>query len=413
MPESFTTFFYFLRPMLSIDARTRLFGVDILDIFTISFFSLFFLIWFGKLMRGNSRPLSGIDSLILLFCAWCISISLIYYDKSQISEVAKFILPPLTYVVIKSFIKDRAHFIQCMKWMLIAFLVPTILSVILIVQGKGLDKVNYWTGLERYQGIFVNPHNFGHSMTLMLMLAGIYIWFKFSDPEHPVNWLSKTDKLLLALILGFGLPALYQSYVRTAWVGLLIFTLVIVYKYSKKMVITLMIAGGLIAFVAAPVLKLIFLDVVEVSEGKRDAERIGSGRPYIWTHNLTIFSNLPFERQLAGVGIGNRDKIFSERSGQENIWNSHNDFLEVMMQTGIVGFLLFVWLNLLIYFRIRRLPIIDKLPFLALFFSVLFMNFISNSYVVRFSVGQMFYMLLAYIESRPAMLTKLHSRPGK
>jgi len=400
MLESFTSIFYFLRPILSIDANTRLFGVDALDIVTIGFMFIFFLVWVGKLIRGGAQPISGIDFTIIMFCAWCVSISFIYFEKSELSEVAKFILPPLSYVILKSYIRDRAHFIRCMRWMLIAFLVPTILSVALILQGNGLDKVNYWTGLARYQGVFVNPHNFGHSMTFMLMLSAIYVWFKYSTPERPLNWLTKSDKLLIALVLLFGLFALYQSYVRTAWFGLLIFVIIFAYKYNKKWVVAMLVGGLLVGFLASPILKLVFHDVVEVTEGERETERIGSGRPYIWGHNLTVFSELTFDRQLAGVGIGNRDKIFSEQQGNENIWNSHNDFLEVMMQTGVVGFLLFAWLQLLVYRRIRALPSRDMYPFLAIFLTVVFMNFASNSYVVRFSVGQMFYMLLAYIESK-------------
>lgn len=52
--------------------------------------------------------------------------------------------------------------------------------------------------------------------------------------------------------------------------------------------------------------------------------------------------------------------------------------------------------------RIRRLNLRDKLPFLAFFLAVSAMNLASNSYVVRFSIGQMFFMVLAYIESRGA-----------
>lgn len=303
-------------------------------------------------------------------------------------------------------IKNKQHYIRCMRWMLVAFLVPTIWSVTLIIQGEGLDKVDYWTGLARYQGVFVNPHNFGHTINLMLMLSVIYVWFKYAGSARNSGWLSSLDKILLGMILVFGLYALYQSYVRTAWTGFLGFLLVFAYKYNKKLVIVFVASAVLVGYVALPLLKLVFHDVAEVAEGKRDVERIGSGRPYIWSHNLEIYKNLSIDRKLAGVGIGNRGEIFSDNYGTDNVWNSHNDFLEVLMQTGMLGFILFICIQVLIYRRIVSLPLSDRLPFLALFLAVVYMNFMSNSYVVRFSIGQMFYMILAYIESAAVMTSQ-------
>ncbi|HEY9197909.1 MAG TPA: O-antigen ligase family protein [Gammaproteobacteria bacterium] len=399
MQEFFTTLFYFLSPIFGMEAGVRVFGVDLLDLVSLSLLTAFILLWLGAALQGRSRPLSGIDLAIFAFCGWCLAASIVYLDQSRASEVAKFIFPPLTYVLFKSMIKDRDHFVRCMRWMLVAFLVPTLWSAALVLHGQGLDKVNYWTGLARYQGVYVNPHNFGHTMTFMLMLSVIYVWFKYTAPGRDSKWLNLTDKLLLAVICLVGVFDLYESYVRTAWTGFLIFLLVFAYKYSKKLVIAFVVSAVLVGYVAEPLLKLVFHDVVEVQEGKRDAERIGSGRPYIWGHNLDIFKNLSFDRQLAGVGVGNRGQIFVSEAGSDNVWNSHNDFLEVMMQVGIVGLLLFLAMQWLIYRRIAALPLLDRLPFLALFLAVVYMNFMSNSYVVRFSIGQMLYMLLAYIES--------------
>lgn len=405
MRESFTLLFYFLSPIFGIEAGGRVFGVGLFDLLSLGMLSAFILLWLGAVMRGYARPLSGIDLVIFAFCGWCLSVSIIYFDQSKASEVAKFIFPPLTYVLFKSMIKDRQHFTRCIRWMLVAFLVPTLWGAVVVLQGQGLDKVNYWTGLARYQGVYMNPHNFGHAMTFMLMVSVIYVWFRYSNSERGLQWLSFTDKVLLALVGLVGLFDLYESYVRTAWMGLLVFLVVFTYKFNKKIVIAFVMSIVLIGYVAEPLLKLVFHDVVEVQEGKRDIERIGSGRPYIWKNNLEIFKNLSFDRQLAGVGIGNRGKIF-DTTRREVVWNSHNDFLEVLMQTGIVGFLLFLVMQGLIYRRIVALPLSDRLPFQALFLAVIFMNFLSNSYVVRFSIGQMLYMLLAYIESAAVLAPK-------
>lgn len=80
------------------------------------------------------------------------------------------------------------------------------------------------------------------------------------------------------------------------------------------------------------------------------------------------------------------------------VWNSHNDFLEVMMQTGLIGLLIYLMMQFCIYSKIRQLKGKELYVFLALFYAVNFMNFISNSYVSRFGLGQIFYAVLAFIE---------------
>lgn len=339
MQESITTLIYLLRPILGINAGYRVFGVDLLDMLTILLMFVLFMVWF---LDSRSRSISKLDLAIIIYVSWCIVVSLIYFEKVLLSETGKFILPPITYVIFKSFIRDRLHFIRCLKWMLIGLLVPTLISIVFIAQGKGLNQLNYWTGLQRYQGVFVNPHNFGHTMNFMLMIAIIFIWFKFTTEKSRGARFTASELILLGLVIASGLFALYVSYVRTAWLGLVIFILIFAYKYSKKLtsvIVVGMVIGGLLLL---PFLKLVFHDIAEVAEGERSAERIASGRPYIWGHNWEIFKKLTFDRKLAGVGIGNRGHVLSTQHGKDNVWNSHNDFLEVFMQTGIIGFIIFL-----------------------------------------------------------------------
>ena len=101
-----------------------------------------------------------------------------------------------------------------------------------------------------------------------------------------------------------------------------------------------------------------------------------------------------FDEWLAGVGIGHRTHFEAN-----DVWNSHNDFLEVMIQTGIIGFVIFMVIQLLFLRQILRMRGQEKYLFLALFVAVSAMNFMSNSYVARFSVGQIYYMLMSYVGS--------------
>jgi hypothetical protein len=71
------------------------------------------------------------------------------------------------------------------------------------------------------------------------------------------------------------------------------------------------------------------------------------------------------------------------------------------MQLGGVGIGLLVAIYWLMFRRIMRLPSESKPLFLALFGAVLVMNFLSNSYVTRVGLGQLFVMVLVGIHCIP------------
>lgn len=392
--------FFFLQGLFCVDTGVKVAGVDFFDMANIMFTCLLALLWLAKAARRQVQPLSGIDISILLFCGWCFFASLLYVETSLLRDVVKFTLPPLTYVFMKSLLPNSRHYKKCLYLLILGLSIPTIISAVMVARGIGLDKVDYWTGLARYQGIFVNPHNFGHTMAFLAMVIVLYwglhgIGLELLFAKVPLN-----KKIMLSVIGFITLYCLYQSYVRTAWLGLLIFACLLTYFVSKKKFALFLLVAVTVTALSIPLLKLVFHDVVEVAEGKRETERIGSGRPYIWKHNLAQFSQLGLDRQLAGVGIGNRVGIFREEHNTDNIWNSHNDFLEVMIQTGIVGLALFCSIQCFFLRRILSLGKHERYFFMSLFISVMVMNFVSNSYVVRFSIGQMYYMVMAYIESR-------------
>jgi O-antigen ligase len=392
--------FFFLRGIFCIDTGVKIAGVDFFDMANIMFTCLLALLWLAKAARKQTQPLSAIDISILLFCGWCFFASLLYLEAALLRDVVKFTLPPLTYIFLKSLMFNSKHYKKCLYLLILGLSIPTIISAVMVARGIGLDKVDYWTGLARYQGIFVNPHNFGHTMAFLAMAIVLYCGLHGTGRELLFAKFPLNKKIILFVIGFIALYCLYQSYVRTAWLGLVIFASSLTFFVSRKKFAMFLLIAVVVTALSIPLLKLVFHDVVEVTEGKRETERIGSGRPYIWKHNLMQFSKVGLDRQLAGVGIGNRVGIFREEHSSDNIWNSHNDFLEVMIQTGIVGLCLFCSIQYFFLRRILSLERREKYLFMSLFISVMFMNFMSNSYVVRFSIGQMYYMVMAYIESK-------------
>jgi O-antigen ligase len=243
----------------------------------------------------------------------------------------------------------------------------------------------------------------GHSMTLFLITLVLYSRLTFINSNGVVAKGNTMTYVVFAVLASLAIFCLYKSQVRSAILGLLVFASVYLIAYNKKLF--LIGAGGLtvLALVTLPYwLPVLLPDVWLWERGRVDVSAIGSGRQTFWVHNLQLYASLPIDRQLAGVGIGNRDRFSTE-----NVIDSHNDWLDVLMQTGAVGLLLLLALQILILKAILRVPGHEKYAFLSVYLAVIVMMFVSNSYVWRIQVGHIYYIMLAYIEIRQTSSTEV------
>jgi O-antigen ligase len=352
----------------------------------------------------KSLVLGATDITIALFAIWCLATFVIYYDDAKLNALAKLLIPLLSYTATKSIVRDEAQYLELLAWLLAGSTLMAVASTIVIATGGGVDMVNYWTGLARWRGVYNNSHDLGLSMTLFLMAASLY--FVIHQRRRANGGLSSKPRYLisagLVIAILLALFCLYKSEVRTAILGLAVFLFVLLYGINKRLLIIGGIIVGLTGVLTAPYwMAVLNPDIIyaEQKKGKVDLSDVGSGRPRFWRHNLAVFADLPVDQQIAGVGIGNRGSWLNMDSTAEII-DPHSDYLDMLGQTGVVGFALFVTLQVLLFRAIQRLPRSRKMPFLALFSAVNVMMLVSNSYTFRIHVGQLYYIILAYIEVR-------------
>lgn len=345
-------------------------------------------------LRKDMR-FSGIDLVILMFSAYCVAVSLIYFDKVYWREVPKLLIPLWTYIVAKNVIRSDAAYCRLLGIMILGFVAPVVLSVVIIVAGGGVDSVDYYTHLPRWQGIYAGSHSMAHNVTFLLFLIATFVVVRrtTTGSEAAAKWTDSPLPLWLLALL--AIYCLYQSQVRTGVVGLAVFSTIFLFSYSKRALVILVVLASIGVTAALPVLMPRFApDVLRVEKGYEGEEGLASGRPRIWSNNVDIFIKLPLDRQLAGAGIGNKDFY----GGKEGITDSHNDWLDVLVQTGIVGFGLYVALQFLFLRKILRLVGQEKYVFLAVFVAVAIMNLVSSSYVNRYGLAQLYYMLMSFVE---------------
>lgn len=107
MQDFLVSIFYFLKPVLSIDAGLSILSVDLFDVLTLLLIGGFFLIWLAGLIAGTTLKITMLDFSIFLFAFWVFSLLVIYPKASNIGEAAKFTIPMLGFVFFKSFLHSR------------------------------------------------------------------------------------------------------------------------------------------------------------------------------------------------------------------------------------------------------------------------------------------------------------------
>jgi O-antigen ligase len=381
----------FLRPLASMKDAAVVF-----EIAGVGLFALIVLVFLSNSALRKAIMLSSVDIAIIAFSVWCVSVYVIYFDKARVSEVVKMLIPMLSYIVVKNVVNNGVEYRKLLFWMIVGFSIPLILSVYLILTGQGLGYVSYWTGIPRWEGAYTGAHNMGHSMTLLLIMLVLYAKLSSVGEEDgaATGRHQRGTKIVLWVLAALALYCLYKSQVRSAILGLIVFGAIYLLYFNRKLLLVGASGLTLLAIVTLPYWTPVLLpDVWLVEQGKADVTAIGSGRQVFWAQNLELFASLPIDRQLAGVGIGNRDS-FSD----EDVIDSHSDWIDVLMQTGVVGVVLLFAIQVLLFRAVLKMPKHERYAYLALFVAINAMMLVSNSFVWRIQVSHLYFVMLAYVE---------------
>lgn len=381
----------FFRPLASLDYAEGLF-----DLAAIVLFALAIAAFLMNSALRQQVSVTATDLAILGFVVWCLAAYVVYFDRANIRDVAKLLMPIVMFTVVKNIVQTPEQYRRMLLWMIAGFGIATVLSSIRIVTGSGVDYVNFWTDLPRWRGAYSNAHNLGHSMTLFIMLMVLYLRVNRSPVTRRR---AVQERVIFACLGAFAIYCLYMSQVRSAIIGLVVFGLVYGLARSRKVLFMAGAAALVLGAVLFPYWAPALLpDVLTGHQTGKDWSKFGSGRTDYWRHNVQLFSNLPLDQKIAGVGIGNR--VTPNLAKSEDILDSHNDWLEMLMQTGVVGLALFALIQLMILRAILRIEPQVRFFYLAMFAAVSVMMFISNSYAWRIQVAYPYYMLIAYVELR-------------
>lgn len=191
----------------------------------------------------------------------------------------------------------------------------------------------------RMVSLFPDPHNFSlfAGMISFLSLA-LYIFFR-ENKKPTINF--------YGIISLMGFVAVFLSFSRAAYIALIASLLIFAtlgFKniFSQKIKTFLLLGIVFLAMISvlSPVTGR-FLDIFSREDGSN------IGRVQILKDGLNIFK----DNILFGVGIGNAPLHYNEDIEYRNPTNSHNTYLEIAIENGILGLVL--WIGLILGMIIR------------------------------------------------------------
>jgi O-antigen ligase len=276
-------------------------------------------------------------------------------DAETAGMLVKFILPAVFIVFGMLYLRERPVLDRLAVVMALSVVVPLLFVLYEVVFGP--MSLSTRSGVLRFSGPYAQVSVYGIHFSMGL-LGVAYLYLR-----------NRTNSLYLALLVVLSILALAIPWVvhMTTWavIGGLFVVLIVTMLWRKEWL-------RVAVFVAIPVVVLFLSFSMRPSEdyarivapdigvirGDAPVEYFGNSRGLIWKNYLQQYAGAPVYAQLFGMPY----------SGQEDMsgtgFGAHNDFLRILMATGVVGLLLyFIWL-------VRTIRAVLKLRGELLFFGV-------------------------------------------
>jgi O-antigen ligase len=246
----------------------------------------------------------------------------------------------------------RLDSMRMVNWVFAAVIVAAIWPT-----AEGLLSVAGATGLTFNKAETARLGHSGVGAYLALILTPCLVFF--------LNAKTNSRRLLWGGLTGLFGAGLFFSFGRAGWIAFVVAVIVIALMSHRKLLVILPVLLVLL-IVLVPAVSQRFSDI-DPSELDNSRSSTLAGRFVVWEVAAKLFKTHP----LLGMGYGAESYGVGEYlgKGQSII---HNDYLMVLLSTGLVGFTLFIlwqgqWLvEILRVFRVSRHEI-DRMMALAVF----------------------------------------------
>jgi hypothetical protein len=373
--------FIFFRPLTLAVPYDIIQNYYILELFSITFSYLFIFVLLFNLQRVK---IDKISFLIFLYCAY---VGFSFLWGSSMREVGRMTLPFVVFFYARMKLDDDKKIKILLAACVIGYIYPLIGSAISILAGYAGVQLVWHSGVMKSSGILSEIHSYGHAM---LFFSFLYTLFLQTIEED-----NRRIRIFLFCLVVLSTFCLYKSSVRTVYLGYVVFWGIYLLAMNRKFFVIFVFA--LLCFIVAN--QLYFEKVFwQTTDPKaRSLDSASSGRISIWKHNLSVYNNdYSLDQKIFGIGLGKEGQPWHIGKKGPYVKSSHGDYLSLLMGLGPIGLMLYLFLYLILMYDIFLSAIDIKLRiiFIGVLFSVIVMNLVSNSYIVRVELAQYFWLFM-------------------
>jgi putative inorganic carbon (hco3(-)) transporter len=260
-------------------------------------------------------------ALCLLIAIWSVSVIGSQLPLTSLLEAIRIFAVVLMLIVLDRLLTQPAKIRPVLAAVFASAAVPLLVAAYQAITAHGRFEAG---GFSRIRATFVHPNPFALYLTFIIVMGAAII-------PH----VKGGARLWLAVLLAGCSVALLLTYTRTAWVCTVL-GLVLIGLLEYRRLLGALFVGGLVVLLAVPSVTARFSDLT------RDQRASGSaGNSLIW--RFTYWTEaLPLARHNPATGIGL--KMVQLNTTEQKA--PHNDFIRAYVETGILGFLAYLWLLL-------------------------------------------------------------------
>jgi O-antigen ligase len=303
--------------------------------------SLIYLYQNRQYIYNTKIPLTRIIILILVvyitFSFTGISLSM------GLQETIRLLSFIVLYFVGWIYVVNQNKFFNLIKLIIYSSIVPLIVSYIEYFSGGGLYTN---PGFEnRIAGTFGHPNVLAYFSVIILALISVILFYKN-------NIISKFEREVFAVIGILYAIVLLITFTRGAWLGLILFTILISlaqYPFRTIKRSSIIIGCGIIFIVtynvlASPnILDLKPLDQLPVINRVVSLFNSDPSDSVIWRLNMWDDAyNKALESPIIGFGTGSSEMVIEQTRGTfRGSLEVHNDYIKIFLEQGIIGLLIY------------------------------------------------------------------------
>lgn len=311
-------------------------------------------LYFLTLISGKpfSYRVAKFDFIMLIFMLATVMGVLVSHAVSDSVRVFMFFVTSFIFmIVISGSIKSTEDLDRFVKIISVGLILTSLYCIYQGVTGVEIDV--RLTDLSANQGMpgraystFENPNNYAEYLVMFIPFLAAFA----------LNRKTKTKKTLCLMLVAIPFAALLYTYSRSCWVSFAISAVVFICFYNYKL-IPLMLLGAVILIPFLPDTILRRISTIGSMSDSSNQYRI-----LIWEGVLKLLKG----NFVTGIGLGPEtfSKLYPSYAHPSAVLapHSHMLFMQVLTETGVIGFVSFLTYWIITLKRLITVKITRKLP---------------------------------------------------